>query len=101
MAAGEAIGHLAEAFPHVTVADLEARAGVKQPTGAAGSSSNNGGMTFAAFNLQTILQKGTALLASGGQVRVHVAMHVHGMHAGMHIVPVPCCLFMCPKDLTT
>ena len=74
IAAAETLGHLAALFPHHSATDL-ARACAEQhgssakppisspqPSGTAGA--------LKAFDVQAILEKGTALLASGGQVRV-------------------------------
>ncbi len=76
VSAGEAIGLLAEAFPHHSVQDLEshcAAAGRGDDDGAAAGAAaepqSGGGLMFQEFDLQRILEKGSALLASGGQVQ--------------------------------
>ena len=64
VAAGEAIGHLAEVFVHHSAQDLLAASG----STAGSTPSPVGSSALNAFNLQLILEKGTALVASGGQV---------------------------------
>jgi len=77
VAAGEAIGLLADAFPHATAADLEQHClacggGSLAAEGDAGAGGAPGAtayaVTFQDFNLRQILDKGQPLLASGGQV---------------------------------
>jgi TATA-binding protein-associated factor len=82
-AAGEALGLLADAFPHATVTDLAAAAGVQQRAAEASQPQQNAGgealqvSALEAFHLQTILDRGTALLASGGKVRSSAKSAVH------------------------
>ena len=78
MAAGEAIGLLADAFPHTTAADMEQHClacgggsiGSEGEGGGGGGTSTAFAVTFQDFNLRQILDKGQPLLASGGQVCV-------------------------------
>lgn len=72
IAASETLGLLAEAFPHPSVADLAARC--QELHGYGGNIDLTTPMTFSTFNLQLLLDKGTALLASGGQVRSQFAL---------------------------
>ncbi|KAG1666532.1 hypothetical protein FOA52_014429 [Chlamydomonas sp. UWO 241] len=62
IAAGEAIAQLADIFVHHTAADLTQAAGGSAAPGSAPAS-----ISFTTFNLKRILDKGSALLASGGQ----------------------------------
>ena len=68
VAAGEALGLLAEAFPHTTVADLAEQCTVYGGEAGAASVTVSNVVTFEEFNLKHILERGQALLASGGQV---------------------------------
>ena len=70
VAAGEALGLLAEAFPHTTVADLAEQCAACGGGGVAGAAAVtvSNVVTFEEFNLKHILERGQALLASGGQV---------------------------------
>lgn len=86
VAAGDAIGHLAEAFMHHSVQDLVASVG-RQAAGSA-SSSHQVNLTFSAFNLKQVLEKGSALLASGGQVRAALSRTLNAL--GLQQTP------MCP-----
>jgi hypothetical protein len=69
VAAGEAIGHLADSFMHHSVQDLADQC--VACGGASTAISHAVTLSFQAFNLQQVLDKGSALLASGGQVRHH------------------------------
>eukprot|EP00798_Chlamydomonas_sp_ICE-L_P022199 gene22199-29259_t len=64
IAAGETIGYLAQAFPHASIDDLEAAHAAAGDTSTLDAPNN---MDFQAFKLQQILDRGTPLLASGGQ----------------------------------
>lgn len=73
MAAGEAIGLLADAFPHHSVqdvADHAVRCGVDPAVVAQHVASGRAaaGSSLQGFSLQRVLERGTPLLASGGQV---------------------------------
>jgi hypothetical protein len=61
VAAAEALGHLADAFPHHSVEDLAAAAGVAPP---------ERDVAFEGLDLQRVLDKDAPLLCSGGQVCV-------------------------------
>lgn len=73
MAAGEALGLLAEAFAHPSVQELAdhcvACGGATEEELSASSSKNTSVLTFQEFNLTHVLERGQALLASGGQAR--------------------------------
>lgn len=64
VAAGEALGLLADHFAHISVRDLSTCC---QPANSCGADAGVS-LTFKSFNLQHVLEKGSALLASGGQV---------------------------------
>ena len=59
VAAAEALGALADAFPHHSVEDLAAAAGVAPP---------ERDVAFEGLDLQRVLDRGAPLLCSGGQV---------------------------------
>jgi hypothetical protein len=63
VAAGEAIGLLADHFVHPSVKDLGEKCHASPPK------SHYISLTFKNFNLQHVLEKGSALLACGGQVK--------------------------------
>ncbi len=75
MAAGEALAYLADAFEHHTPDGLARHAlacgetpeALQAMAGGAGVS-----LSFTTFNLQQVLDRGTPLGASGGQVDPHV-----------------------------
>ncbi len=78
MAAGEALGLLAEAFPQHNVGDLVAAApgaAASQPQPAMSAALQN-------FNPRALLDRGTPLLASGGQASgMHAWAAYHQIHA--------------------
>jgi len=67
IAASETLGYLAEAFPHTSIQDLAARCAQLHGQQASASAAASPTMTFSTFSLQVLLDKGTALLACGGQ----------------------------------
>jgi hypothetical protein len=67
VAAGETLGLLAAAFPHHSAQELIALCSVQLESDISGSISS-GNASFKEFNLKQILERGSALLASGGQV---------------------------------
>lgn len=85
VAAGHCLGLLAEHFTHHTAADLEAAAaagapdggepGVKAEEGAAGAGgagpadTSSHLLSFGSFSVKQVLEQGTPMLASGGEVR--------------------------------
>ncbi len=68
MAASDAFGMLAEAFPHPSASDLW-RLAVPSSSSAHLPEQAAPGPALQHFNIKTLLERGTALLASGGQVR--------------------------------
>mgnify|MGYP001807552526 CR=1 FL=1 len=71
MAAGEALGYLADIFVQQTPDELRQQAlacGVDE----ASLPPCEGPLTFSGFSLQQVLEKGTPLGASGGQVRTRM-----------------------------
>ena len=71
VAAGEAIGLLAEAFTHPTAQDLAEHCIACGGATAEELAALSGCVaTFQEFNLKHVLERGQALLASGGQVCV-------------------------------
>lgn len=77
-AAGKCIGYIAEHAKHATVAEVQAAVeasqagGMVSPKDESGASSSEepaeGMLSLATFDLERVLQVGTPLLASGGQV---------------------------------
>eukprot|EP00873_Tetraselmis_striata_P035112 jgi/Tetstr1/455376/TSEL_042208.t1 len=76
VAAGEALGQIAEHFRQPSVDDLRAAAGMPQERGgkphtegeqAAAEAEGEEAFSFHTFDLQQVLDKGTPMLASGGQ----------------------------------
>lgn len=80
IAAGEAIAQLAGIFVHNSVQDV-ARASHR--TGAP-LPDQNVNLSFTSFHLSKILEKGSALLASGGQVRM--PCRAHAMDCGHPLI---------------
>jgi hypothetical protein len=68
-AAGEVLGHLAHHFGHWTTDDLQRACDQQHGQSSAPAKGSSAGITLDAFNLQQVLDKGTALLGSAGQVR--------------------------------
>lgn len=104
LAAAAALGYLAEAFPHHTPATLRAAAaaaaGGGGPCDSAGPSGSGGHEEqqpcFQAFNLQQVLNQGTPLLSSGGQVRRWALAGLAGRMSGSAVAMqrLPSCCFM-------
>ena len=71
VAAGEALAYLAEIFEHHTRHDLrrQAHACFGSDEALAQAMGPDGPLTFSNFSLQHVLERGTPLGASGGQVR--------------------------------
>jgi hypothetical protein len=68
-AAGEVLGHLARHFGHWTAEDLQRACDRQNGAGSGSAACAAAGISLESFNLQQVLDKGTALLGSAGQVR--------------------------------
>ena len=85
-AAGKCIGLIAEHAKHTTVAEVQAAAEASQAGGTVSPKdeatyssveSAEGMLSLATFDLERVLQIGTPLLSSGGQVRLGLSVQLN------------------------